>query len=514
MFSTCEACGHQPTEHTQIHIESDVVQACVDSGIAELVERLWTSEIYTVGSCENHLWSGRCLVEFDEATDAETFLAVTLARATPDLRLRILEATDPPETESGEWGIQVSLSWLAEPGQLPLLRLCPMITFPQSDLDLVVRALSESYAASPDAADPVSLIVAATRGSVPAYYALRSVDEAMLERSLQETDWSRLLPSSSELRVLAARPAHVSTLSWLVALCAALAANRVWEAWEIATLDQYAAPLDDVIAWLVISAQHWEELLPPDTGSDEPLDRAIELEGDPRPLDQVSPAAYAVLQAMDAGDVVWTVQALEELRFRTLSQRDTLSHLVNSGWYPKGDPRSRHQRELERQRIESELTTDPRELLRKQSTASNWPLVVKLQPLSNGQLRLWAEATGQAREVHYHGNQRELVEMARDLLGLRFNAFVACRVLRDGPTRPLEVGFLPLDGGWEEVEAGAVRRGDILDRSVEYPAVVSDIHAGDQPDEIQFELNGMGWWTTQRTELLRRILPASLSPSG
>jgi hypothetical protein len=115
--------------------------------------------------------------------------------------------------------------------------------------------------------------------------------------------------------------------------------------------------------------------------------------------------------------------------------------------------------------------------------------------------------------MQYRGNQRELVELARELLGLPFNALVACRVMRDGPTRPLEVGFLPLDGAWEEVEARSVRRGDILDRSVEYPAVVSDIHDGDHPDELQFELNGMGWWTINRTEPLRRLLPASLSPS-
>ena len=514
MFSTCEACGGEATEHPQVHLESETVQTCVDTGLADLLSLLWANEIYTVSSCENHLWSGRCMLEFDEAADAERFLATTLAHAPHDLRLRALEATDPPDAEAGEWGFQVSLRWLAEPGQVPLLRFCPIVTYPQSDLDLVVRAFADSIGTAQQEANPVDLIVAASRGAVRAYYQLKGMEDETVERAVYETDWSRLLLSASELRVLTNKPENVAAISWLVALCAATAANRSLPVWDLATLEQYIAPLQDLMAWLEITSEHWDEILPPDAGSNEPLYRAVEFEGDPRPLDHLSDAGHEVLRAMDARDVAWTLNALEELRFHALSHWDTLAHLVNSGWYPKGDPRSRHQKELERQRLEVELTTDPRELLRERALAATWPMVVELLPLADGQLRLSAKGTGEVRKVHYTGNQRELVERARELLDLPFNAAVACRVLRDGPSRPLEVGFLPIDSRWEEVEARSVQRGDIVDRSVEYPAVVSDIHDGDHPDEVQFELNGMGWWTLNRSERLRRLLPTDLSSTG
>lgn len=113
---SCELCGKHPTLHRQTHLSA--LDACVDEGLANLLNALFNLSIRTVLSCEGSGLENAHLV-FPTLDDARAFFSI-VDRGDDGVRLRAglrpLTPRDIGKNEFRPW--EHSIRWFLQPGDL------------------------------------------------------------------------------------------------------------------------------------------------------------------------------------------------------------------------------------------------------------------------------------------------------------------------------------------------------------------------------------------------------------
>jgi hypothetical protein len=113
---SCEECGRQPTLHRQTHLSA--LDACVDAGLANLLDALFNLSIRTALSCEGGSHDDAHLV-FPTLDDARAFFSI-VDRGDESLRLRAglrpLSPRDIGKAKFRTW--EHSIRWFLQPGDL------------------------------------------------------------------------------------------------------------------------------------------------------------------------------------------------------------------------------------------------------------------------------------------------------------------------------------------------------------------------------------------------------------
>jgi hypothetical protein len=68
LFETCSGCGGRAVIHRPVHIDGGDGGACVDAGVAPLIEALWAAGIRTIESCEDDP-TGDAHIKFERFED-------------------------------------------------------------------------------------------------------------------------------------------------------------------------------------------------------------------------------------------------------------------------------------------------------------------------------------------------------------------------------------------------------------------------------------------------------------